>query len=85
MKYMLLICHDEQSWTNRTETERQSIYAEYRLLIEELKSQGKYLFGDQLQAANTAQCVRVRKVARLFLQTCAKDIKRLGMFALAHI
>lgn len=60
MKYMLLICHDEQSWTNHTETERQTIYAEYRQLIEELKSQGKYLFGDQLQPANTAQSVRLR-------------------------
>ena len=60
MKYMLLICHDENSWTNRTENERQAIYAEYRGLIEELKSQGKYLFGDQLQPASTAQTVRVR-------------------------
>lgn len=60
MKYMLLICHDEQSWTNQTETERQTIYTEYRQLIEDLKSQGKYLFGDQLQPAHTAQSVRVR-------------------------
>ncbi len=60
MKYMLLICHDEQSWTDRTENERQAIYAEYRQLIEELKSDGKYLFGDQLQPAATAQTVRVR-------------------------
>jgi hypothetical protein len=61
MKYMLLICHDENSWTNRTEHERQEIYAEYRRLIEELKAQGKYLFGDQLQPATTAQTVRVRE------------------------
>ena len=65
MKYMLLICHDEQSWTERTENERQSIYAEYRQLIEELKAEGKYLFGDQLQPAATAQTVRVREGEQL--------------------
>ncbi len=60
MKYMLLICHDEQSWSSHTENERQTIYAEYRQLIEELKSNNKYLFGDQLQPAGSAQSVRVR-------------------------
>ena len=60
MKYMLLICHDEQAWRSRTEPQRQAIYGEYRQLIDELKSHGKYLFGDQLQPAATAQTVRVR-------------------------
>ena len=60
MKYMLLICHEEDSWTNLTENERQTIYAEYRELIGYLKSQGKYLFGDELQPPGTAQSVRVR-------------------------
>ena len=60
MRYMLLIYHDEQSWNSRTEAERQKTYAEYRQLIDELKSSGQYLFGDQLQPATTAQSVRVR-------------------------
>ena len=60
MKYMLLIYQDEQSWNSRTEDERQRTYAEYRQLIEELKSSGQYLFGDQLQSTATAQGVRVR-------------------------
>ena len=60
MKYMLLIYHDEQAWNGRTEPERQQIYTEYRQLIEELKSRGKYLAGDQLQPAITANTVRVR-------------------------
>src|SRR4051794_37234913 len=60
MKYMLLIYHEEQSWADRTENERQTIYTEYRQLIEELKSADKYLFGDQLQPTATAQSVRVR-------------------------
>ena len=60
MKYMLLIYHEEQCWTSLSEDDHQNIYAEYRQLIEELKSSGKYLFGDQLQPATTAQSVRVR-------------------------
>src|SRR5690349_659182 len=61
MKYMLLIYHDEQTWNSRNEDERQKIYLEYRELIEELKSSGKYLFGDQLQPTTTAQSIRVRE------------------------
>src|SRR5437660_1252431 len=60
MKHLLLIYHQEEAWKNRTESERQQTYAEYRQLIDELKSKGKYLFGDQLQPAGTAQTVRVR-------------------------
>ncbi|MFN2491552.1 MAG: YciI family protein [Pyrinomonadaceae bacterium] len=60
MKYMLLIYHDEQVWNALTETERQQIYGEYRQLIQELQSNGKYLAGDQLQPATTASSVRVR-------------------------
>jgi len=60
MKYMLLIYHDEQSWNSRTEDERQKTYLEYHQLIDELKSNGKYLFGDQLQPTTTAQSIRVR-------------------------
>ncbi len=30
MKYMLLIYHEEQTWDQRTEAERQQIYGEYR-------------------------------------------------------
>jgi hypothetical protein len=57
---MLLIYHQEEAWQDRTESQRQQTYAEYRQLIDELKSKGKYLFGDQLQPAGTAQTVRVR-------------------------
>ena len=60
MKYMLLIYHDEQDWSGKTKAERQEIYGEYRRLIDDLSSRGKYLAGDELQLANTAKTVRVR-------------------------
>ena len=61
MKYVLLIYHDEQSWTDLTEPERQQIYLEYRQLIQELQSKGKYLAGEQLQPAKAGSAVRVRE------------------------
>lgn len=61
MKYVLLIYHDEQSWTDLTESERQQIYLEYRQLIQELQSKGKYLTGEQLQPAKVGSTVRVRE------------------------
>ena len=60
MKYMLLIYHDDTDWANTSEPERQQIYGEYRQLIEDLRSRGKYLAGDELQPAATASSVRVR-------------------------
>ena len=65
MKFMLLICHDEPTWNSQTEDERQKIYTEYRQLIEELKADGKYLFGDQLEPAATAQSISVRNGEQL--------------------
>ena len=60
MKYILLIYNDEALWHMRSEDEKQAIYAEYRKLIEDLKSKGNYLTGDQLQASTSGSTVRVR-------------------------
>lgn len=60
MKYMLLIYHDEQSWSGITEAERQQIYGEYRGLRERLESRGQFLSGSELQPITTATTVRVR-------------------------
>lgn len=59
MKYMLLIYHEEQAWNRLTEVEVQQIYGEYRALIQELQSSGRYLVGDQLQPTTTASTIRV--------------------------
>ena len=62
---MLLIYHDEQVWRGYTEAERQQIYGDYRQLIQELQSKGKYLAGNQLQATTTVSTVRVRENSQL--------------------
>ena len=43
MKYMLLIYHEKRSWDTSTEADRQQIYGEYRELIGELSSRGKFV------------------------------------------
>lgn len=60
MKYMLLIYHDEQSWSGITEAERQQVYLEYRALRGELESRGQFVSGSELQPVTTATTVRVR-------------------------
>lgn len=60
MKFMLLIYHSEQRWNEITESERQQVYAEYRQLREELQSNGKFLDGSQLKAADTATSIQIR-------------------------
>ena len=65
MKYMLLIYHDEQDWKSKSEDERREIYGEYRQLIEDLRSRGQYLAGDELDLAATATSVRVREGKQL--------------------
>jgi hypothetical protein len=60
MKYLLLIHDEEKEWQSLSEAEQQSIYGEYRKLIEELTSKGQFLGGSQLQPTSTATSIRVR-------------------------
>src|SRR5215510_14562761 len=60
MQYLLLIYLQEQQWDSHNEAEKQQIYEEYRVLISELRSKGKYLDGHELQPIATATTVRVR-------------------------
>ena len=65
MKYMLLICRDEQMWGGLSATERGQIYRETRELSEELTARGQYLGGFPLYPASSATSVRVREGKRL--------------------
>ena len=75
MKYMLLIYHDEQSWSAISETEREQIYGEYRKLREQLQSRGQFITGSELQPITTATSVRVRD---------GKELVTDGPFAETH-
>jgi hypothetical protein len=65
MKYMLLICDDEQAWGKFSEAERRQIYAEYGQFSQQIKTSGNYVAGSQLQPTSAATSVRVRNGKRL--------------------
>jgi hypothetical protein len=65
MKYMLLICRDEQAWDTVSASERQQVYGETLALAEELTARGQYLGGSPLYPASSATSVRVRDGKRL--------------------
>ena len=86
MKYMMLIYHDEKSWSALTESERQQIYSEYRELIQELQSRGQYLAGEQLQPAATGSTVRVRNASPLITDgPFAETREQIGGFFLVNV
>jgi hypothetical protein len=60
MQYLLLIYLPETQWETLGEAEKQKIYGQYRDLIGDLQSTGKYLGGNELQPTSTATTVRVR-------------------------
>ena len=61
MQYLLLIYGAEKLWDKYTEPERQTIYKEYRELIQELQKDGKFIGGNELQPISMATTVRVRE------------------------
>jgi hypothetical protein len=65
VKYMLLICRDEQVWDRLSLTERQQIYADTLEVSEQLTARGQYLGGFPLHPSPSATSVRVRDGKRL--------------------
>jgi hypothetical protein len=65
MKYMLMICRDEQVWDKLSVAERQQIYAETAEVSEALAARGQYLGGFPLHPSSSATSVRVRDGKRL--------------------
>ncbi|HTI36032.1 MAG TPA: YciI family protein [Vicinamibacterales bacterium] len=64
MKYMLLIHDEEAAWTKLTDADRLKLMGEYRQLVAELKGNGQYVTGSQLQPTSAATSVRVRNGKR---------------------
>ena len=86
MKYMLLICRDEQSWDKLSVTERQQIYAETVKVSEELASRGQYLGGFPLHPSSSATSVRVRDGKRLVTDgPFAETREQLGGYKLIDV
>jgi hypothetical protein len=60
MRYVLLIHHAEEVWSDLTDAQKQDVYLEYRNLIGELQANGNYIAGEELQPAATGTSIQVR-------------------------
>lgn len=65
MQYLLLIYQSEAEWDSMSEADRRKIYGEYMEVVQDLRSQGKYVGGHQLQPVATATTARIRKGKKL--------------------
>ena len=60
MQYLLLIYGDEARWDAVSDEDRTAVYREYGALSADLREQGKFLGGEELQPATTATTVQVK-------------------------
>jgi hypothetical protein len=60
MKYMLLVHHDEVTFRERGEAERQQLLQESVQLANQLNSKRKYISAAPLHPTSETRCVRVR-------------------------
>jgi hypothetical protein len=86
VKYMLLICRDEQVWDRLSLTERQQVYAGTLAVSEELTARGQYLGGYPLHPSSSATSVRVRDGKRLVTDgPFAETREQLGGYMLIDV
>jgi hypothetical protein len=86
VKYMLMICRDEEVWSKLSPAERQQVYAETLELSEELASRGQYLGGFPLHPSSSATSIRVRDGRRLVTDgPFAETREQLGGYMLIDV
>jgi hypothetical protein len=61
MKYMLLVHHDEEAFSKRSQSERESMMGESVKLANQLHKDRKYLGAAPLHPTAETTCVRVRE------------------------
>ncbi len=83
MKYMLLVHHDEVTFAQRTEDERQQLIQQSVQLANDLHSQGKYVSAAPLHPTAETICVKVRDSKRFVTDgPFAETREQLGGFFL---
>ena len=86
MKYMLLICRDEQAWDQLGVAERQQIYWDTVKIQEELIARGQHLDSAPLYPSSSATSVRVREGKRLVTDgPFAETREQLGGYMLIDV
>jgi hypothetical protein len=86
VKYMLLICRDEQVWDQLGVAERQQIYWDTVKIQEELIARGQHLDSAPLYPSSSATSVRVREGKRLVTDgPFAETREQLGGYMLIDV
>jgi hypothetical protein len=86
VKYMLLICRDEDAWDKLDADERRRIYEGTAEVAQELTSRGRYLGGFPLPPSSSATSVRVRDGQRLVTDgPFAETREQLGGYMLIDV
>src|SRR5258706_7199208 len=65
VKYMLLICRDEEAWGKMSLAEQQKVYWDTSTIRDELEAKGQHVASHPLYPASAATSVRVRDGKRL--------------------
>ena len=65
MRYMLLVHHDQETFNQRSESERNELMRESVALANNLHRDGKYLGAAPLHPASETMCVQVREGRRI--------------------
>lgn len=65
MKYLLLVHHDQETFAERPQAERQGLLEESVQLANQLHANGKYLGAAPLHPSSETICVKVRDSKRL--------------------
>ena len=65
MRYMLLVHHDEESFQQRSQSEREGMIRESVALANALHASGKYFGAAPLHPTNETTCVQMRDGKRL--------------------
>ena len=86
MQFLLLIYHREAEYAKLSDTERETMFGEYRKLVEELRAKQQYLGGNQLQITKTASTVRVHDGKKVVTDgPFAETKEQLGGFFLVDV
>src|SRR5687768_5645511 len=67
MKYMLLVHHDEEAFSKRSESERKGMLQESVELANQLHANGQYLGAAPLHPTAETTCVKVRNGERIVI------------------
>ena len=61
MQYLILIADVEKQWESRSEAEMAQIMGEFGAYTEELRREGHWVMGAQLQPSDTARSMRMKQ------------------------